>query len=169
MDSFIVTGTDAGSRSSFAKERYRKPGLGAPERRPLPGGCMDDPLKDYVLSARRLVMYSDLNASGRLFGGRLMVWMDEACGMTAMRIMMTKRVVTTKFGEVVFDAPGCLGDYVEIWCRPDLEGTTSLTLDCRVLVRTISPEHTEQICRSTVVYVSLNANGRPSPWKQRQE
>lgn len=127
---------------------------------------MVDNLEKHSLAARRLVMYSDLNAAGRLFGGQLMAWMDEACGMAAMRIMKTRRIVTKKFGEVVFDAPGQLGDYVEIWCHPEREGTTSLTLDCRVLVRSIHPEHTEQICRSTVVYVALDADGRPTPWRK---
>ena len=67
-------------------------------------------------------MYSDLNAAGRLFGGRLMAWIDEATAMAAMRIMGTKRVVTKKFGEIVFEAPGMLGDFVEIWCRPEKRG-----------------------------------------------
>ncbi|HVR76267.1 MAG TPA: hotdog domain-containing protein, partial [Planctomycetota bacterium] len=98
---------------------------------------MAGPLDGYDLSVQRLVMYSDLNAAGRLFGGRLMGWIDEATAMTAMRITRTKRVVTKKFGEVVFEAPGLLGDLVEIWCRPEREGTTSLTLDAKVLVRTI--------------------------------
>ena len=125
-------------------------------------------LEGYVLSAQRLVMYSDLNAAGRLFGGRLMAWIDEASAMTAMRIMSTKRIVTKKFGEVVFEAPGLLGDYVELWCRPIREGTTSIALDCRVLVRTIQAEGVEQICRSTVVYVALDEQGRPTPWKKPQ-
>lgn len=122
------------------------------------------PLDGYVLAAQRLVMYSDLNAAGRLFGGRLMAWLDEATAMAAMRVMRTKRIVTKKFGEVVFDAPGLLGDLVEIWCRPEREGTTSLTLDCRAIVRTISPESTRQISSSKVVYVALDENGQPSAW-----
>jgi acyl-CoA hydrolase len=126
---------------------------------------MDDSLQGYILSAQRLVMYSDLNAAGRLFGGRLMAWIDEATAMTAMRLMKMKRVVTKKFGEVVFDAPGMLGDFVEIWCRSEREGTTSLTLDCRVLVRSIHPEQVRQICRSTVVYVALDEAGNPKAWK----
>jgi len=122
------------------------------------------PLDGYVLAAQRLVMYSDLNAAGRLCGGRLMAWLDEATAMAAMRVMKTKRIVTKKFGEVVFDAPGLLGDYVEIWCRPEHEGTTSLTLDCRVLVRSIEPQGVRQISSSTVVYVAIDAQGRPKPW-----
>ena len=126
---------------------------------------MEDSLQGYLLSAQRLVMYSDLNAAGRLFGGRLMAWIDEATAMAAMRIMGTKRVVTKKFGEVVFEAPGMLGDFVEIWCRPEREGTTSLTLDCRVMVRKVHSEEAKQICRSTVVYVALDESGRPKPWR----
>jgi acyl-CoA hydrolase len=126
---------------------------------------MENTLQGYILSAQRLVMYSDLNAAGRLFGGRLLAWIDEATAMTAMRIMRTNRIVTKKFGEVVFEAPGMLGDFVEIWCRPEREGTTSLTLDCRVMVRKVHSEEAKQICRSTVVYVALDESGRPKPWR----
>lgn len=132
--------------------------------------------EEFVLAARRLVMYSDLNPAGCLFGGLLMSWIDEAAGMVAMRVMKTKRVVTKKFGEVVFDAPGNLGDFIEIWCRPTHEGRSSLTLDCRAVVQAIDevqaaaglavePARAEQVCSSTVVYVALDANGRPRAWR----
>ena len=81
-----------------------------------------------------------------------------------MTIMRTKRVVTKKFGEVVFEAPGLLGDAVEIWCRAERFGVTSLTLDCRVLARSIEPEHVETISRSTVVYVALDESGQATRW-----
>jgi acyl-CoA hydrolase len=66
----------------------------------------------------------------------------------------------------VFDHPGRLGDSVEIWCRVERAGTTSLTLDTRVLVREIAPEKLHQICQATVVYVALDKAGRPMPWKK---
>jgi acyl-CoA hydrolase len=122
-------------------------------------------LQGYTLAAQKIVMYPDLNAAGRLFGGKLMSWIDEATAMTAMKAMRTRNVVTKKFGEVVFDAPGLLGDLVEIWCRPEREGTTSLTLDCRVLVRRESGQREAQICHSSVVYVALDDAGRPKPWR----
>lgn len=153
------------SRNAGIKRAPRQP------KRPLPRPAPQDPVRPldgldgYVLAAQRLVMYSHLNAAGRLFGGQLMAWIDEATAMASMRIMKTKRIVTKKFGEVVFEAPGLLGDYVEIWCRPVREGTTSLTLDCRVLVRSIEPDVTRQICSSNVVYVALDEDGRPKAWK----
>ena len=127
---------------------------------------MIESLDAYELSARRIVMYPDLNAAGRLFGGRLMAWMDEACAITAMRIMGTPRIVTKKFGEAVFEAPGLVGDVVEIWCRPLRFGKTSLTLSCKVAVRAVAPERVTPISRSTVVYVALDEHGRPTPWQR---
>ncbi len=121
---------------------------------------------DFIFASRRLVMYSDLNSAGRLFGGQLMAWLDEATAQVAARVMRTQNLVTKKFGEVVFDHPGKLGDSVEIWCRVAKEGTTSLTLDCRVLVRKVSPESLHQICHSTVVYVALDETGRPAAWRK---
>ena len=121
--------------------------------------------QDYVLANRRLVMLTDLNAAGRLFGGRLMAWVDEATAMVAMRIMGTRQIVTKKFGEFIFDAPGVAGDFIEIWCRPLREGNTSLTLDCRVTVRDVRENTARQICSSNVVFVALDEEGRPRRWK----
>ena len=111
-------------------------------------------------------MYPDLNFSGRLFGGQLMSWIDEALAMMAMARMGTKNIVTKKFGEIVFDAPGLLGDVVEIWCQLREEGTTSLSMDCRVVVSRGEPARLEQISSSSVVYVALNHKGHPCSWRK---
>ncbi len=124
--------------------------------------------EDLIFASRRLVMYQDLNAAGRLFGGELMRWIDEATGLVASRIMGTKNLVTKKFGEVVFDYPGMLGDSVEIWCKIAAEGTSSITLEARVLVRGVAPETIHQICHSNVVYVALDETGRPTPWRKHR-
>jgi len=121
-------------------------------------------LQGYTLATRKTVMYPDLNAAGRLFGGQLMSWIDESSAMVAARVMRAKRVVTKKVGELVFDAPGMLGDIVEVWCRPLREGRTSLALECRVLVYRSSLEPIP-ICRCEIVYVNLDESGRPAPWR----
>ena len=123
-------------------------------------------LEGYELAGRKIVMYPDLNFSGRLFGGQLMSWIDEALAMMAMARMGTKNIVTKKFGEIVFDAPGLLGDVVEIWCQSREEGTTSLSMDCRVVVSRGEPARLEQISSSSVVYVALDDEGRPCSWRK---
>jgi len=123
-------------------------------------------LQGYQFAGRKIVMYPDLNFSGRLFGGQLMSWIDEAMAMMAMKLMGTKNIVTKKFGEIVFDAPGLLGDVVEIWCRPCEEGTTSFSMDCRVVVSRGEPAKLEQISSSSVVYVAIDDQGRPCSWRK---
>ena len=123
-------------------------------------------LTGYTLASRNIVMYPDLNAAGRLFGGQLMSWLDEASAMAAMQIMRTKRVVTKKFGEIVFDAPGKLGDVVEIWCRPAREGRTSLTLSCTVVVQPGGSAGPRRIGHSEVVYVALDDDDAPTSWRR---
>ena len=133
--------------------------------------CQNIPLdlsEDHIFVNRRIVMYPDLNAHGFLFGGQLMSWLDEGTTQVAGRIMRTDNLVTKKFGEIVFENPSKLGDSVEIWCRVAKEGTTSLTLECRVLVRGLTKDRKErahQICTCTVVYVALDELGRPMAWK----
>jgi acyl-CoA hydrolase len=145
------------------RELQRKAGQGGAVKEKSPISLE----KDFVFASRNLVMYGDLNAAERLFGGELMRWLDEATGQLAALIMGTKEIVTKKFGEVVFDYPGKLGDSVEIWCRVESEGRTSLTLDARVIVRGIGGDMFHQICHSSIVYVALDAEGRPTPWKKR--
>jgi acyl-CoA hydrolase len=122
---------------------------------------------DFRFVSRKLVMYPDLNAHGRLFGGQLMSWIDEGLAQVAARLMGTTNLVTKKFGEVVFINPGLLGDSIEIWCRVEREGTTSLTLECRALARRgqAGGKVAEEICRSSVVYVALDGCGKPRPWR----
>ena len=116
-------------------------------------------LKGYQLAGRKIVMYPDLNFTGRLFGGQLMSWIDEVLAAAAMNLMGTKNIVTKKFGEIVFDAPGLLGDVVEIWYRPVKDGGTSLSMDCRVVVGRGEPSMPEQISSSPVV----SKSSQPSP------
>ena len=134
-------------------------------------------MDDYEFVSRKLVMYPDLNAHGRLFGGQLMSWIDEGLAQTAMRIMGTSNIVTKKFGEVVFTNPGMLGDSIEIWCRVTNEGRSSLSLECKVVARCLErgdgtareKERERGICHSDVVYVALDDSGRPKPWHAQKK
>lgn len=122
-------------------------------------------LEGYGLASREYVMAPHLNASNRLYGGQLMAWLDTAGAMVARQHMKTKNIVTKKFGEIVFDAPGLIGDIIEIWYKVTKEGNTSLTLDCVAVVHRDDDELV-MICHCEVVFVALDENGRPTPWKK---
>jgi acyl-CoA thioesterase YciA len=119
----------------------------------------------YTFATRKLVMYSHLNAAGRLFGGLLMSWIDEALAMVAGSVMRTRSIATKKFGEVVFEAPGRAGDVVEIWSKVSHEGRSSLTLEGLVVVHRENFERLV-ICRCTVVFVAIDpVTERAVPWR----
>ena len=147
--------------SDFADDHGSRPAGTPAQERP---GVLGD---DFLFVSRQLVMFSDLNAHGRLFGGQLVSWLDAGVAQIAMRLMRTSNIVTKKLGEIIFENLGKLGDSVEIWCRVAREGKTSLTLEARVLVRDFSDatKPARPICHSTIVYVALDAAGRPWPWK----
>jgi acyl-CoA thioesterase YciA len=129
--------------------------------------------RGYKRAYRKLVMYGDLNAAGTIFGGTLVSWMDEASAISAGETMRTRRIVTKKISELVFNQPANLGDLIEIWCKTVREGTTSLTLSVIAVRRSSKNEHDEElsqvaeICASEFVFVSIDPDGHPRPWLKK--
>ena len=114
-------------------------------------------LKTY---SKQMVLSSDLNRHGTLFGGRLMSWMDISAAMHAAEIM-NMNCVTVKANEIVFKAPAHLGDIItfEAW---ELErGTTSLTVGIRVTKSNLK-ERDVEIATSSFKFVAIGEDGRPS-------
>ncbi|MBM65473.1 MAG: hypothetical protein CMH55_04470 [Myxococcales bacterium] len=115
---------------------------------------------------RHIIMYPDLNAQGRLFGGRLLEWIDIAVAGFVFDRTGTRDIVTVKFGEVIFEAPGEVNDVAEIWCRQMRLGRSSIQVEARVMVNPGSDKPRHLICRSDVTFVHIGAEGRSSPWTQ---
>ncbi len=125
----------------------------------------------YIRSYRRIVMYEDLNSASTLFGGRLASWIDEGSAIFASCQMNARRVVTKKISELIFSIPAKLGDMLEIWCRVKHAGRTSLTAEAIVTRRSFADDparerHSEslELCRCEIVFVCLDAHGRPKVW-----
>lgn len=124
-------------------------------------------LSDYNLATRNMIMYPDLSVAGRLFGGKLLSWVDEGMAMLAMDSMNTQRIVTKTVSEVNFRAPALLGDVLEIWGKEIKRGVTSYTMHGQVIVRRETEQGKEivEICDCTIVFVALNEAGKPTSWK----
>jgi len=109
---------------------------------------------------RKMVMARDLNASGTLFGGRALEWLDEEAAIFAYcQLGQPKHLVTKFISSVDFQAPATLGDVVEIGLRTVAVGTTSITLEA-VLRNKIT--HQEIVRLEKMVFVHL-VDGKPSP------
>ena len=122
--------------------------------------------EDLKLGFRKMIMYPDLSITGRLYGGMLLSWIDEAMAMLAMDAMHTKHIVTKKISEVNFKAPASLGDLLEIWGKVDSRGKSSLTMVGKVIVkRDLDGDvHFAEICEYSIVFVAIDEKGKPRQW-----
>jgi len=118
----------------------------------------------YLATNRKLIMQEDLNAAGRLFGGRLMEWIDEAAALYCMTQIGTRSIVTKKISEVIFNEPAHLGDVLEFVFRIKRTGTTSVVIESRAVAMAISKDERERlIVQCDLVFVALDRNGKPTP------
>lgn len=117
----------------------------------------------YTMVTKQSVRYEHLNYHGTLFGGQMTAWIDESAGIYAKEIMRSKRLVTLKFSEILFKEPVKLGDILEYCCKTIKEGKSSLTVGVRV--RRILEADIREVCEAEIVFVNLNKEGKPTPWK----
>ena len=124
---------------------------------------MRSPQNLYTMVTKHTIRYEHLNYHGTLFGGQMTSWIDETAGMYAMEVMRSKRLVTLKFSEILFKEPVKLGDILEYCCKTVKEGNSSLTVGVRV--RRILETDVKEVCEAEIVFVNLNKEGKPTPWK----
>ena len=107
---------------------------------------------------RKVVKPGDLNSRNTLFGGRLLEWIDEECGVYAACQMDTKFLVTKSMSALNFLAPAVQGDVVEIGVGTVSVGHSTITVECHVRVK-----HTEQeiVSIDEIVFVNVDDTGRP--------
>jgi acyl-CoA hydrolase len=108
--------------------------------------------------SRRLIKWEDLNPRGTLFGGKLLLWIDEEASIWVRCQLQTDKIVTKCMSEINFVSPAKLGDVIEIGTKFVKLGTTSITLACEVRNKT-----TKQtiIKIDKIVFVCVDDDGKP--------
>ena len=107
----------------------------------------------------------DTNASGTIFGGVILSYLDLAGGIECRR-QWPQTFVTKAMREVVFVAPVHLGDLVTFYTRTVRVGTTSITVDVEVEAERLGLGGTTETVRVTeaeVIYVAVGNDGKPIP------
>lgn len=119
------------------------------------------------LSYRKLVMPGDLNPAGRLFGGKLMMWSDEAIALYVMDQLETKKIVTLKVSEILFKEPVKEGDVLEFMASTVKTGNTSITVKLDVQRKSIEDKAlvSPVVLSCEFTFVAVDDNGRPSQHK----
>ena len=112
---------------------------------------------ELIFRSRKVVKPEDLNARNTLFGGRLMAWIDEECGIYCACQMGTPLIVTKYISELNFQAPAYQGDVVEIGVGTVNVGRTSLTVKC---VARSKMTGRDIISIDKIVFVAVGLDGK---------
>ncbi|MBL9100240.1 MAG: acyl-CoA thioesterase [Myxococcales bacterium] len=106
------------------------------------------------------MMPRDTNAHGTIFGGHILSLIDQA-GAVAAHATGARKVVTVAIREVVFKHPVHVGDIVSCYCTIVRTGTTSLTVEVRVIAEDPVKRRCAEVTTAEVVYVHIDEHGRP--------
>ena len=109
------------------------------------------------MQTHRLVLPSDLNHYGFLFGGRLLAWIDEASWIAASLDFPHCQFVTIAMDKVEFRHGVRDGTILGIRCTQSQKGTTSVSYQVEVTDQ--KSTHPRPIFSTQVTFVSVNDKG----------
>ncbi|MFL5815637.1 MAG: acyl-CoA thioesterase [Bdellovibrionia bacterium] len=118
--------------------------------------------QESAVTMTEIVLPSDTNALGTIFGGKVMSWIDIAAAMAGGR-HARRVVVTASIDALHFLAPIKLGHYVHIRASVNFASKTSMEVGVRV--ESENPLTGEMTHTSTAytTFVALDDLGRPTP------
>jgi len=107
----------------------------------------------------QIVIAEHTNGVGRLFGGRLIEWMDIIAAVVARR-HSEHEVTTASIDKVNFSAPAKLNDTIVISGKIVHVGNTSMNVSVTVYVEKLNGEQ-RLINKANFIMVALDENDKP--------
>ncbi|MDB5965308.1 MAG: acyl-CoA thioesterase [Polaromonas sp.] len=114
------------------------------------------------ITLRFLAEPNTVNFGGKVHGGTVMKWIDEAGYACATR-WSKNYCVTVSVGSIRFQRPIMIGDLVEVEARLAYTGTTSMNISVEVRAGDIKTGQMLVITECLVVFVAMDGEGRPLP------
>lgn len=108
-----------------------------------------------------ILMQKDINGFDRLYGGRLMEWIDIVAAVVARRHSSCE-VTTVSVDNLHFKAPAYVNDTLTMSGKITHVGNTSMEVRVDTYVERLSGER-EHINTAYVVLVAIDKDGRPVP------
>ena len=108
-----------------------------------------------------MIRPTHLNSAGRLFGGILMQWIDEAAGLVAIR-HSRRNVTTVSVDNLQFLKGAYQGDTVIIKARLTYVGRTSMEVEVKTYKEDVDRK-SELINQAYFTMVALDENDKPTP------
>ena len=109
----------------------------------------------------QILFYSTLNGNKRLFGGKLMEWIDVVAAVTARR-HCGMNVTTAAVDSLVFKSPASANDTILLEGHVTYTGRTSMEVCVTTYVEELNGTRNE-INKAYLVMVAIDENGKPSP------
>jgi acyl-CoA hydrolase len=109
-----------------------------------------------------LVLPSDTNNHGTIFGGTMMAYIDEVAAIAAMR-HSRRAVVTASIDSIDFLSPAKMGHSVCIEAYVASTGRTSMEVFVKVISENLKTGERMLTATSFLTFVALDENGKPTP------
>ena len=114
------------------------------------------------ITLRFLAEPSTVNFGGKVHGGTVMKWIDEAGYACATR-WAKRYCVTVSVGSIRFQKPILIGDLVEVEARLAYTGRTSMNISIEVRSGDIKTGQMQVITECLAVFVAVDADGAAIP------
>ena len=119
------------------------------------------------ITLRFLAEPSTVNFGGKVHGGTVMKWIDEA-GYACATGWAKRYCVTVYVGGIRFHRPIMIGDLVEVEAKLAYTGATSMNISVEVRSGDIKTGALQKTTECLIVFVSVDAQGKPvpiTPWQ----
>ncbi|MEO6926850.1 MAG: acyl-CoA thioesterase [Rhodanobacter sp.] len=130
------------------------------------------PGQQHEVTFRFLAQPTDVNFGGKVHGGMVMKWIDQA-GYACAVGWSGAYCVTASISGIQFVAPILISDLVTVHARLIHTGTSSMHLAVDVMARDLRKGEQRLATRCVMVFVALDAaDGRPTPvppWHPRND
>ncbi len=111
------------------------------------------------ITLRFLAEPNTVNFGGKVHGGTVMKWIDEA-GYACATSWAKRYCVTVSVGSIRFERPIMIGDLVEVEARMAYTGATSMNISVEVRAGDMKTGAMEKVTACLVVFVALDDHGK---------
>ena len=110
----------------------------------------------------RLLIQTDANVMGNVFGGAIMRYMDEIAGIVAFR-HAGRNCVTASIDRMNFWAPAYVGNILILKASVNYVGRTSMEVGVRIEAQDWKTGKVSHTGSCYLTFIALDSRGRPTP------
>lgn len=115
---------------------------------------------DSATESSKIIRQEDINGQHRLFGGRLMEWIDEVAALTAMR-HCGGLVTTLAVDQLLFKHGAFLNQVIVLQGRVTYVGNTSMEVRVDTYAEEIPTGKRVPINHAYLIFVHVDEDGKP--------